>query len=441
MAAGATVVADTRAAVDVAGVLVFVGLFLRLPFPTLLFLLVVAYKDNDALELAVFAGGGLSVLLVARQTLATPPAIFLGALVVLSLVSVPVRPTLYDGSINAQHYIPFTAIPFLGPVSGAFVEWWRLGFLYVATMLGAWLITSRRRLGLTVAACLIGTAPPVISGLQQLARGQYVVRTGSTQKAIQGPFPFPNPFAFFLLTGLLVGLVVMVQARSWRLRVLLLGLLGTTGTCFALTYTRSAWIGCAAGLVMLGVFQYRWLLPLGATILIVSIFAFPGATSTVEQRFSNQDSYSWRSGEWNAVLPLADHHPFDGTGFGSYQADTVRVFGYEDHRYPTLSSTAPLTSPQGFTAHNDYVRMLVELGYPGLILWCLVLLSVIVAVASAARAAPLRPVAAGVGAVMVAISAISYADNVQAYTVDLLYPFVLAAGLSTVARRELGRSG
>jgi hypothetical protein len=52
----------------------------------------------------------------------------------------------------------------------------------------------------------------------------------------------------------------------------------------------------------------------------------------------------------------------------------------------------------------------------------------------AARLAALRSLAVGVGAVIVALAVASYSDNVQGYTIDLVYPFVLAGGLATVAR-------
>jgi O-antigen ligase len=230
--------------------------------------------------------------------------------------------------------------------------------------------------------------------------------------------------------------VTLLETRSTRVRAGLAVLLLGAGICFFLTYTRSAWIGFAAALLILGIFRYRWMITFGSVALLAAALAFPGAVNTVQGRFNNPGSLTWRTGEWNAILPYGFHHPLIGTGFGSYQADTVREFGYENPRYPTLVLPNPATAQKGFTAHNDYVRMLVELGYPGLVLWSLVLLFLLGSLIRAARSPAVRPLAVGLAAVMAGLIVVSYADNVQAYTIDLLYPLVLAGGLATVSRRE-----
>jgi O-antigen ligase len=127
--------------------------------------------------------------------------------------------------------------------------------------------------------------------------------------------------------------------------------------------------------------------------------------------------------------------PFTGTGFCTYAETTVKEFGYLDGKYSTVNDPKhPEYGPKGFSAHNDFVRMLVELGYPGLVLWSIVLLGVALTALWAARLEALRSTGIAVFSIMVALIGISYADNVQGYTVPLVIPFVLTAGLSTTSR-------
>jgi O-antigen ligase len=197
---------------------------------------------------------------------------------------------------------------------------------------------------------------------------------------------------------------------------------------------------------VVGLFNYRWLIPVGAVLLVCAALLLPGTVRAVSNRFGDlssrsanhaTSSWTWRTGQWRRMLPYGLNHPLTGMGFGSYEATTVREFGYEDHTYPTLADPShPDTSAKGFTAHNDYVRMIVELGIPGLLLWSAVLLGLLASVIRAARVPAVRPLAVGTAAVLVALIGASFSDNVQGYTMDLLLPLVLAGGLATVARRE-----
>jgi O-antigen ligase len=440
---------NPRLLVDIVIVVAFVLLFLRWPWAMLLLIMVAGFKDNEALEFFTFAGAGIAVMLRAPRVMRSFVALCFLALLLVALRALPLAPTFADGLKPSQLYVPFTAIPYLGSVSDEAVEWGRLGFLFVAFLLGAWLIRDRRRLSQAVTVTLASATIPIAYGLVQYAQGNFVLRPGSSTKAVEGPFSHPNYFAFYLLTTLLVGLVMLLEARTTRARVALLALTGSAGFCLLLTYTRSAWIAFAVGVVLLGIFRYRSLIVIGAIGVVVAVFAAPGTVRLVNQRFGDlssssaaraRNSLDWRTGQWNRLLPYGLHHPFSGTGFGSYQADTVREFGFETPSYSTLVDPKhPVQSPKGFTAHNDYVRMIVELGFPGVVLWSLVLLGLLGSMIAAARAPNVRPEALALSAVAVALIGISGSDNVQGYTMDLFYPLVLAGGVMTVARQERSR--
>ena len=326
------------------------------------------------------------------------------------------------------------------------MAWWRLAFVLVAFALGAWLIRDRRRLLLAVGAVLVGAVYPVALGLQQWVTGDLVSKSGSGSRAIEGPFSFPNYFAFYLLGVLILGTVALVETRDRRLRPALAVLLGAAGVCFVLTYTRSAWIAFALALALLGLLCYRWLIPVGLTAVVLALIAFPGAVDSISSRFDDlsaastehsTSSWVWRTGQWKRMIPRGLEHPLTGTGFGSYQAETVKEFGFQTPAYITLQDPGhPETSPKGFAAHNDYVRMLVELGIPGLALWALTLLALLARTARHMTLPRVGPWAAGVTVLTAALIGVSFSDNIQGYTADLLVPFVLAGGIATVARNQ-----
>lgn len=438
---------DSRLLLDLGLVAAAIFAFLRWPYLILLAVLATMAADNQTLELATLIGGGVALAVAGRRALRTPVFLSFAALLLLALRDLPIHPVSADGLKPPELYLPFAGFGYLGTPSNAMIAWWRLAFVLVAFGLAAWLIRDRKRLGWAVAAILLGALYPIADGLHQYAVGDLVVKSGSTQKAIDGPFSFPNYFAFYLLGVLVVGVVALVESRSLRLRIPIGALLVAATACLVLTYTRSAWIGFAVALALLGVLRYRWLIPVGLVAVATSLVAFPGAVDDVEARFSDlsaqspdhsTSSWVWRTGQWERMIPRGMERPLAGTGFGSYEAQTVEEFGYRTPAYLTLHDPLrPEASSKGFTAHNDYVRMLVEMGIPGLVLWALVLVLLLGRALRFSRVrGPVGALAAGVAALVATLIGVSFADNVQGYTMDLLIPFVLAGAVATVARRE-----
>jgi hypothetical protein len=119
---------------------------------------------------------------------------------------------------------------------------------------------------------------------------------------------------------------------------------------------------------------------------------------------------------------------------------TVRHFGRFNRRYPTVQDPKlGVFSKVGFTAHNDYVRMFVELGIPGLVLWVLVFVGAVVIAARARRVRGLEPLATGMFALTLALALMSVSDNLQGYSVVLMYAFAVCGGLSGLAALSASR--
>jgi O-antigen ligase len=211
------------------------------------------------------------------------------------------------------------------------------------------------------------------------------------------------------------------------------------------TYTRSAWIGFALAFLVLAVFQYRRLIVVAVVALVVAFVAAPSAVDSVQARFGDlasqngsisKNSLKWRRGEWARMTHFGDEKPLTGQGFGSYPRLTVNEFGFQDGTFSTIQ-TAPGRGivGLGFAAHNDYVKLYVETGIPGVLLWIAVLIGLVATAASAARVPELRPWAVAVAALGVAFALMSASDNIQGYAVPLALLFALTGALAGAHRR------
>ncbi|MEA2425130.1 MAG: hypothetical protein QOH13_1540, partial [Thermoleophilaceae bacterium] len=88
----------------------------------------------------------------------------------------------------------------------------------------------------------------------------------------------------------------------------------------------------------------------------------------------------------------------------------------------------------GFTAHNDFVKSWVETGALGLLLWVGTLAGIGYTLLRALRLPEVGPWAAGCLSTLVAFVLMSLSDNVQAYTVPLVYLFGLAGAVAGAAK-------
>lgn len=416
---------------------------LRWPFPAVAVLLAVRTSlKNPFLDPLMLAAGALALVVAAPRLPGRRVILPLGLFLLFALPSVPAAPSPDEGLTASWMFLPKTSISFLPQPSVELMDWLRLASVLVAFMLTAWTVRDARRLRQLVAVALVSAVVPVAIGLNQLATGQFVVRSGF--QAVEGPFTHPNYFAFYLVVVLTLGLVAFIENRRLAVRVPLGVLLALSLVCLFETYTRSAWIGFSGVVLLLGALRYKRLLVAGVLVLVVAAFAFPSSVRKVEQRFgdlssrsaaTSQNSWSWRTGEWRRMLPYGFAKPFTGQGYGSYNRLTVKEFGTQDPAYPTIENPAhPTASQLGFSAHNDYVRALVETGVPGLVLWVLFLSGLVSVPLKARRVPGVAPYAAAAAAVGIALIIMSASDNIAGYTVVLLYAAAAAGGVVGAAR-------
>src|SRR5437763_981888 len=422
---------------------------LRWPVQAVLTLLAVrATSKSQFLDLVVVLAGTLALLLAAPRLGGRRVWLPFGILLLLALPTVPFHPSPDEGWAPAWLFLPKIQIAYLPRMSTELLLWLRLASVLVTFLLGCWAVRDERAMTKVIAATLVSAVVPVAIALSQFASGHFKVRAGV--KAIEGPFSHPDYFAFYLVVVLIVCVVAVLETRRVAVRAVLYALLALCGFCLLETYMRGAWIGFGLSLVVLGVLRYRSVFVVGAVVLVVALVSFPGTVHTVEQRFGDlssrnaaksNNSWTWRTGQWRRMVHFGTDKPLTGSGFGSYSRMTLKEFGTETPHYGTIFDPAhPLTSERGFGAHNDYVRMLVEMGVPGLCLWLAVLFGLFAATLRARRSPELAPWACAGTAVMIAVIFMSAGTNIQASTVVLVYVAGLIGALTGAASAHASRA-
>jgi O-antigen ligase len=412
---------------------------LRWPLQAMLTLLAVrATSKSQFLDLLTVLAGALALLVAAPRVRGRRVWLPFGLLLLLALPTVPIHPSPDEGAAAAWLFLPKIQVAYLPRLSAELAGWLRLASVLVLFLLASWVVRAERDLRAVVVVTLVSAVVPVAIALGQFASGHFMIRAGV--KAIEGPFGHPDYFAAYLVVVLTVCIVALLEARRVVHRAMLGVLLALCGFCLLETYTRGAWIAFALSLVVLGALRYRSLFVAGALALVVAVVSFPGTVHKVEQRFgdlsaqsaaASDNSWRWRTGQWQRMLHFGSDKPLTGQGFGSYSRLTVQQFGVEDPHYGTIFDPQhPLTSQRGFAAHNDYVRMFVEMGVPGVCLWVAVLIGLLATSLRARRARGVAPWACAGAAIAIALVVMSAGSNIEASTVVLVYAAALVGAVA-----------
>lgn len=210
----------------------------------------------------------------------------------------------------------------------------------------------------TVAAALYGILGVLLGVRFHTTWGPLLIRLGTEDGRANSIFFHPNILAGYLLLSLGVGFYLLERAkRRW---VVSLGL-GVIAVCLVMTQSRSAWIGAALTLTLIGIrlgWRKSW-----------KIFAAVGACGLVFyrpvlNRLSTLSSMEFLSNAdrlraWQSACEMIRQHPVLGFGPGSW----AKV-------YPAYRNPLELEHLQH--AHNLFLHWGVEYGL--LALGCLLFL-------------------------------------------------------------------
>lgn len=157
---------------------------------------------------------------------------------------------------------------------------------------------------------------------------------------------FESQLALFCL-----GLYAFTRRKA--LKVVLLGYVALCGYCLMFSFSRGGYLGFLAGLLFLGIVKERKLLVVLAALILSWQAIVPGAvTERIFMTYEDgqiDSSAGERVTIWQDAVTLVPQNPVFGTGFNTYQF-MARVEEYTD-------------------THNLYLKVLVETGFLGLLLF------------------------------------------------------------------------
>ncbi len=130
----------------------------------------------------------------------------------------------------------------------------------------------------------------------------------------------PNSFGGLLAVMVVLACALLIARHQSVARWVTLPAFGLCGLATLLTYSRGAWVGIAAGLAVLALLRYRWLILPGVAAAIPVAFLGFGANFVHRMwlGLTLQDpATKLRLAEYRNALAIIKTHPLFGVGFGN----------------------------------------------------------------------------------------------------------------------------
>lgn len=244
-------------------------------------------------------------------------------------------------------------------------EWLRLLSLVIIFVV-AYQVAKDRPHALTrlVPVIAIAMTVPVLVALGQLLTATGL-SFGGLDNRVSGTFGHPNVLGFYLVITLSLLLLNYRQSLLYPWLIVM--------SCLTLlfTYTRGAYLGFAVVQIILGLKYYRKYIFIGVGSIIglllgwqllnavmISTFNYNlndnDLLRRVTIRAEEADSLAWRVEVFKQMAPKTLPSPFLGYGLGNFV--TLRKLG----------DIGLFDDPE---AHNDYLRLAIEIGFVGLLLY------------------------------------------------------------------------
>ncbi|MCM8795463.1 MAG: O-antigen ligase family protein [Candidatus Omnitrophica bacterium] len=218
-------------------------------------------------------------------------------------------------------------------------------FIYI---FGVNALDSRQKNYKMIIAVLISALIPLTIGFYQAItlRGDFST-LGFNR--IYATTPHPNAYAFYLMVMLIFSFTLYLYSSSLRKKISLFFFAIAILLSLILTYTRGAWFGAFLGLTILLLSTFKrndafLSLVIIILLIVMSGFFFPRIPYRL---FELTDSWRWRMRVWMINFEKFLRRPLIGYGIGSSNIIGKQKTGY-------------VVSP-----HNDYLRLMVEMGLLG----------------------------------------------------------------------------
>jgi O-antigen ligase/predicted negative regulator of RcsB-dependent stress response len=228
---------------------------------------------------------------------------------------------------------------------------------------------------------VLAAIPVAVFGLMQHFRPELLPPVNSYPGRALGPFGQPNRLGGYLIAAIPVALALALSAQDRTFRAGILIATFALVLCVVATFSRGAWLGLAAGLLVLAAALVRWpalspqpavLAALLACVTLPFLFLLPSVISRVESRPSaapawnlpidpeREGSGSMRRAIWSGSLAASARRPVLGFGIGAFRE------AFDDSKSPTMKQLEAEGGRTADQAHNHYLGLLAERGVLGL---------------------------------------------------------------------------
>jgi len=86
-----------------------------------------------------------------------------------------------------------------------------------------------------------------------------------------------------------------------------------------LTFSRSAWLSLAVGIIILGILKYKWIIPLAVVMAFGAYYLVPRVQTRIAGFTDPNDSIQYRFESWSEAGLVIKSNPIIGYGFNSYR--------------------------------------------------------------------------------------------------------------------------
>lgn len=261
---------------------------------------------------------------------------------------------------------------------------------------------------------------------------------GANPNVMAGALVILWPLALSPLLGWGMGADTPSAQASWAVQLLFwLGAISML-VILVLTQSRGAWMGSAAGVLVLANLRLRRLRVITTFLIAASlilVLALPTQRTHIAEVLSSGGNISGSAERieiWTHALYVIQDFSFTGVGMGNF------------HRVNELFYPLYIASPDAPHAHNLFLQVAVDLGIPGLLAWLGIFIHSIVAAIQAYRyttSSQIRALSAGLVTAQVALAVHGLTDaavwGVMRTAIVIWLVWGLANALCVVNQRRL----
>lgn len=302
-------------------------------------------------------------------------------------------------------------------------DWLRLLSMFIVYVLAANIFVSQSRIKTLLVFIVLSSMFPVIYAIYQ-SINDLGIHSGIDLVRISSTFAHPNPFAFFLDIMIALSFVTfMVGLRNKKshgfLAIAAFGILILQLIALYLTQTRGAWIGLLMIVILASWYYNKRIMFLALLVIIPLVFLVPGILNRFSDIYAPANgaalsSFWWRIDFWNQYYGLIIDKPIFGHGIGS--------FSYY---------------AEGMFAHNDHLRLLVEVGVVGWLIYLAIFFAIIKNAVNALKVVDVELFKALLISLIAIVSAyllMSFSDNIITQNVLQWYLWSLAGAAAALSR-------